>query len=231
LKTERVLITGCGRGLGAALATAFASRGWDVIATCRTLAGAAELEALARRTPSLRIAAMDVADEQSIARLARAAGGHAIDVVISNAVFARREPDLASVDRLNWLEAMTVNAFAPLALARAFAPALARSARPRLVAIGSEMGSLTNNREGGRLSYRTSKAALNMVIRTLACDLASSSIICTSVHPGWVRTRLGGASAPLTPAAAASDLIDLIARLDASHNGCFVDRFGVALPW
>jgi len=225
------LITGYGgNGLGRALAFVLAERGWSVTAVCRTNEQAAILGA---ETQGLAIITreLNLCDDSTIRRLPEDLATAGLELVVSNAVFARREHSLGDVERQTFLQAVEVNAFGALALERACPPLLAAGENPRFVAIGSTMGSFLDRDTTGRYAYRMSKAALNMGLLTLASDPVMAGIIAVSVHPGWVRTRLGGMDAPLSPQDAAERLARFIEGLGAEHHGGFFDSQGKRLAW
>lgn len=227
-----VLVTGSSRGLGLGLVTAYARRGWRVFATCRDPGAAPELAALAARPDAdVRIVPLDLADDAQIDAAGRLLGDEALDLVFHNAAWGDGKARLEDVTSRTWDRALRVNAFAPLAVTRALLEPIARSARRTVVAISSVRGSLGENREGQRYVYRASKAALNMVVRSLAIDLAPRGLIVTAVHPGWVQTAMGGPDAPLSVAESAAAIAELVERLGPEHSGRFLDYLGRELPW
>jgi NAD(P)-dependent dehydrogenase (short-subunit alcohol dehydrogenase family) len=227
-----VLITGASRGLGLELACQYADDGWRVHATCRRPDDAPALAQLAARHPdAVRVRSLDVADHEQLQRFAAALDEPALDLVISNAGWSRRGPTLADVHYADFELAMRINAYATLTLAQLFEDRLAASRLRTLVAISSQMGSIAENRAGGRYVYRSSKAALNMVVRSLAIDLAPRGIVVACLHPGWVRTALGGPSAPLEVGEAVRGMRRVIAGLGAADAGRFWSWDGRELPW
>lgn len=228
---RQALVTGGGGdGLGGALAVILARRGWMVTAGCRT---DAQRHAAERRADEPRIAwiRLDLSSDADIAALPAHLSARPLDLVVNCAAHARREPTLADVGREGLLEAMSVNVYGLFALARALAPSLRAAADPWFVAIGSTMGSFADPTPQGRFSYRTSKAAAHMAIRILACETMLEGIGLAALHPGWVRTKLGGPDAPLSAEEAATDLADLLERLGPEAHGGLIDRFGNPLPW
>jgi NAD(P)-dependent dehydrogenase (short-subunit alcohol dehydrogenase family) len=124
-----------------------------------------------------------------------------------------------------------VNTLAPIRVAKAFVPLLMQGEAPRIVQMTSLMGSIADNGSGGSWSYRLSKAALNMMTKNLSHELAQSAIPCICIHPGWVRTDMGGPKAPLSIGESVAALIDTIDALSMEHSGAFLDRDGKPLPW
>jgi NAD(P)-dependent dehydrogenase (short-subunit alcohol dehydrogenase family) len=135
------------------------------------------------------------------------------------------------VDYENWLRVLEVNTLGAMRVLEAFADLVARSERRLVVTITSGMGSLTDNTSGGSIAYRSSKAAVNMAMRSAAADLAPRGMACVVVHPGWVRTDMGGASAPLTPKQSIAAMRRLIARLGPADSGRFFNYDGQEHPW
>jgi NAD(P)-dependent dehydrogenase (short-subunit alcohol dehydrogenase family) len=228
-----VLITGANRGLGLEFARQYARDGWNVIATCRDPGRARELQALAQASgKKLRVLSMDVTDTGSVHKAAQQLDGIPVDVLINNAGTAGASGQTTgNVDYDNWLRVLAVNTLGPIRVAEAFVDPVARSERRLMVTITSGMGSLTDNTSGGSIAYRTSKAAVNMAMRSAAADLAPRGITCVVIHPGWVKTDMGGASAPLTPQESITAMQRLIARLGPEDSGKFFNYDGREHPW
>lgn len=213
-----LLITGANRGLGLEFVRQYRALGWEVIATARE--GSAELEEL-----GAEVRTVDMAD---LAAVAAVRAGRPLDLLIANAgTYGPREAANAA-EAADWLETFTINTVAPYLFAKALLPE-AREAGGRLVAISTRMGSLAENSSGGFLAYRSSKTALNMAWKTLA--LANPDLICAVLHPGWVQTRMGGASAPVTPQESISGMIKVIEGLKPQDSGEFFDYQGERVPW
>ncbi len=223
-----VLLTGASRGLGLALVESYAVRGWRVHACCRMPERAHALRAVPGEVILHRL---DVRDQTAYPPLADRLGGETIDVVIANAGIGGPRDRIEMLDVPAWFETFHVNCVAPLVLAGALRRHVARSREKKMIAISSILGSIGDNRSGGLYAYRCSKAALDMAWRTLACELRDEGIVCTLLHPGWVRTGLGGEGAPLEPREAAEAIRKLIAELGPEQSGLFLDRNGREIPW
>jgi len=224
-----LLITGANRGLGLEFAQQYAARGWRVHAACREPVMATALKALAG---DVNIHRLDVAMPNQALELARSLAGEAIDLLVNNAgISANEKTSLGDIDYAQWERLMRVNAFGPLRVADAFAPHVAASSRRIMLFMSSRAGSITDNLAGGRYLYRSSKAALNAVVKSLAIDLIPKRVICVAVHPGWARTDMGGPGAPIETAAAVSALRGLVDRLEPHHNGRFLNYDGQELRW
>ena len=231
----RILVTGANRGLGLAFAEAYAKRGDRVFASCRDPSEADQLTELAQaERQSVRILALDVTSLESIqAAVAAVAddGDGSLDILVNNAGRSPRGERFENIEAEGMQAVLAVNTVAPLIVAQQCQPLLARSPRPRIANISSSMGSLTKKDYGRHYSYASSKAALNMVTRAAAHDLADEGIVVTALHPGWVRTDLGGPQAHLSPEESVAGMIDVIDGLEARDSGAFLTWRGEAHPW
>ena len=116
-------------------------------------------------------------------------------------------------------------------MAGAFLSHVKRSSSKIIATISSKMGSIEDNSSGGRYSYRTSKSAVNMVMKSLAVDLKPAGVIAVALNPGWVRTRMGGQGAPLSVEASAAGLRSVLDRLTMQDSGAFLNHDGEIIPW
>jgi NAD(P)-dependent dehydrogenase (short-subunit alcohol dehydrogenase family) len=228
-----VLITGSNRGLGLEFARQYLADGWRVYAACRNPASASKLRRLAEQgDDKLRILAMDVTDPVSIHAAATELDGQAIDLLLNNAgIIGPRGQTIGNIDYEAWTEALAVNTMGPMRVSEAFVEHVARSDRKLIVTLTSGMGSIADNTSGGSIVYRSSKAAVNMVMRSLAIDLAPRGIICVVVNPGWVRTDMGGQNATLESSESISALRSLIATLGPEQSGKFFNHTAREYPW
>ncbi|RME71645.1 MAG: SDR family oxidoreductase [Planctomycetota bacterium] len=228
-----LVISGANRGLGLELTRQYLEDGWRVHAACRRPEQAQELGALAQRhRERLTVHALDVTDHERVAELGRALSGETLDLVFSNAgVLLDRGESALEVRAETLARSFEINATGAFLFGRAFLEGLARSERPVLAAMTSRMGSIGDNTSGGYYAYRASKAALNMLWRTLAHELRPRGICCVLLHPGWVRTRMGSKAAPLEPAESARGLRAVLARLTLQDTGRFFSYDGTELPW
>jgi len=223
------LVTGASRGLGLEFAKQYAAEGWRVIATCRK---PEEAPALAALQGDVRIEPLDVTDFARIEALGRRLDGLPIDLLINNAgIYGPRVTRYDSVDYAAWPEVVRVNVMAPLKVTAVLAPNLAGSSLRIAVGISSLMGSIEDNTSGGSYIYRSSKAALHAVTRSLAIDLRSKKIIVCVLNPGWVRTDMGGSAAMLDPFESVAGMRDVISRLTLRESGYFFNYDGTELPW
>jgi NAD(P)-dependent dehydrogenase (short-subunit alcohol dehydrogenase family) len=228
-----VLITGANRGLGLEFARQYLADGWQVYATCRDPDAASELRGLAAAGgQKLRILPLDVTDIASVKAAAGELDGKAIDLLINNAgVGGARGQTIGNIDYDAWGKVFDVNSMGPTRVSEAFVDHVARSERKLIVTLTSGMGSIADNTSGGSIAYRSSKAAVNMVMRSLAIDLAPRGVTCVVVNPGWVQTDMGGPNATLTPAESVSRLRRLIDTLRPAQSGKFFNHDGREYAW
>jgi NAD(P)-dependent dehydrogenase (short-subunit alcohol dehydrogenase family) len=228
-----VLITGANRGLGFEFARQYAADGWRVLAACRNPAAAGELQRLVQGSKgTVSAVTMDVTDAESVRGAAKQPKDAAVDVLINNAGIAGKSGQTTgNVDYENWAHVLDVNTMGPLRVTESFVEHVARSERKLVITITSGMGSLADNTSGGSIAYRSSKAAVNMAMRSAAIDLAPRGIICVLVHPGWVKTDMGGPKAPLPAQDSVSAMRRLIDRLGPKDSGKFYSYDGREYPW
>ncbi len=224
-----VLVTGANRGLGLEFARSYAADGWRVHACCRQPEKAKNLKQL---DGDIEIHRVDVNDGLKVAALARSLKDEAIDILINNAgVFGPRKGRLGSIPYDDWLQVFQVNVLGALRVTENLIDSVSASERKLIVNISSKMGSITTTSGGDQYIYRSSKAALNMVSKNLAIDLKERGISVISVHPGWVRTDMGGPSADVSPEESVAGLRKVIDTADQSASGRFFTFEGEELPW
>ena len=156
--------------------------------------------------------------------------GQAVEQAVNAGVIGNRDMLPEKVDRALWLETLAINTVAPLAIAGAFLPNL-KPTGGKLIAISSRLGSIGFNTIGGQYIYRSSKAGLNAVWRSLAIDTKAEKITCVVLHPGWVRTDMGGQGADISVEESVNGMSALIDRLTFAESGKFFDYRGQELPW
>lgn len=222
----RILITGANRGIGLALAATLSGRGHSVIAASRRPA-APPLD-----NQHLRHIELDVTDQRSIAAAAATLADEPLDIVVNNAgIFGPRGAGLGQIDDAVWHDVFATNVIGAYRVSEAFLPHLRRGRDKKLVTISSRMGSMGANTTGGEYVYRSSKAAVNAVMRSLAIDLAPEGIIVAVLHPGWVRTDMGGAAATLDVETSADGLAAVLLGLTTAQSGGFFNHDGAPLVW
>ncbi|WP_018098364.1 SDR family NAD(P)-dependent oxidoreductase [Sinorhizobium meliloti] len=222
-----MLITGASRGLGQELARQYAAAGWQVIACVRQPSARDGETGIERRI-------LDVTDARSMAALAESLGEQPIDVLINNAGVRGDTGGLSTVRREDFLEVMRVNALAPILIVQALLRNLLAGGDRIVANISSRAGSLaegTLDDDEGDYAYRCSKAALNMATVKLAQDLRPHRVTVLSLHPGWVRTDMGGHQASVPVAESAAGLKAIIDRAGLAESGSFRAFDGRTVSW
>ncbi len=232
LKMPTVLITGANRGLGLEFCHQYASESWAVIACCRQPGLASDLNKLCHHYP-IQLETLDVADFSQIDTLAQKLADARIDVLINNAgIYAdKRELGFGNLDYPTWTQSLITNSMAPVKMAEAFLEPIKRSDKKLIVNISSLMGSLSDNLSGGSLFYRSSKAALNAAMKNLSIDLKDQHIGVLTLHPGWVKTDMGGANALISAKESVAGMRSLIENFTSEQTGSFVRYDGKPIPW
>ena len=222
-----VIVTGANRGIGLALVQQLLARGDTVEATCRRPGEAAEL-----RATGARVHGVDVASGASVAAFAHALDGAAIDLVINNAgTYGDPRQRLEEFDYEAAMRTFEINALGALRVSQAFVPHLRRGTGKKLAHLSSNLASIGATTRPGDLAYRMSKAALNMISKSIAAELHDDHIISIVVHPGWVRTEMGGPEAPLTAAESARGVLTQIDAAGFVDSGAFLDYRGKRWAW
>ena len=227
MNTYTVLITGANRGIGLEFAKQYAADGWQVLACCRRPQSAVMLQALATEHSNVKVLALDVGDFKQIEALALTLKDKTIDVLINNAGVYPQSDSSAE----DWAEAFKINSMAPLKMAQAFTPHVAKSTLKKIATLSSKMGSLDDNTSGGSYSYRSSKAAVNMVMKSLSIDLKPADIAVVTLHPGWVQTDMGGSNALINTPTSVAGLRKVIENLGLSNTGKFIAYDGKEIAW
>ncbi len=223
-----VVVIGANRGIGLAFARSYAADGWRVDATCRDPDAATELGGVAG---DVRVHRLNATDDARAIEIARSIDGP-VDAFIYNAgIYGPRRPSLGEVDVGVWQEVLPVNTIAPLKVAEAFIDRVAAGERKTMAFLTSKQGSIADNRSGGSYFYRTSKAALNAGVRSLAQDLSGKGIKAVVLHPGWVKTDMGGPGASITPAQSVAGLRAVIDNLTPAQSGRFWNYDGTEIAW
>lgn len=231
MSTQHVLVTGANRGLGLEFVRQYLADGATVTATVRDPAEARELAELQTRVGErLTVEPLDLLDGDAIDALAARLSDCAIDVLIHNAGYMTRH-DFGHSAWADFETHFRINSYAPLRLAEAFARQVAQSTERKFVTLSSLLGSVAANDSGGLYAYRASKAAANAILKSLSIDLRNRGITVLALHPGWVRTRMGGANAPLDAPTSVAGLRQVIAKASLANSGDFLQWDGRTLPW
>jgi NAD(P)-dependent dehydrogenase (short-subunit alcohol dehydrogenase family) len=224
-----VLITGANRGLGLEFCKQYADDGWQVLACCRKPEAATELQ----NHPQINLYALDVTNFDQIDRLAEQLNASAVDVLINNAgIYGDKSHRcFGRLDYDSWTKTLKINTQAPVKMAESFLPHIQRGNKKLIVSITSQMGSIEDNGSGGSILYRSSKAALNAAMKSLALDLKKLGIGILIVHPGWVKTDMGGQNAMIDATTSVAGIRLVIARFNPNQSGRFTKYDGSYLPW
>ena len=233
---QRILITGANRGLGLEFTRQCLEKGALVFAGCRNPETAGDLHKLsAVHAEQLTILKLDVTDETSIDASIDTVSSQVdgLDLLINNAGAFPRGETPATLDAKTMLETFHLNAIAPMIVAQRCLDLLRAGDHPKIANSSSKMGSLwwKEKEGGGDYSYCSSKAALNMLTRTLAFDLRSEGIIVVAITPSWVQTDMGGMSADLTPTKSIDGMLNVIEGLTEADTSKFYNWDGREHPW
>jgi NAD(P)-dependent dehydrogenase (short-subunit alcohol dehydrogenase family) len=226
MPAHHAIIVGASRGIGLALVHELASRGYRVIATERSHGDA--LHDLADRHGSVAIASCDVTRPDSWQAVAERLESPTDLLILNAGVYGPKDQSLAALDRDNVADMVMVNAVGPIQLALALLPRVREGGTIGMMT--SKMGSIDDS-SGGVNLYRISKVAQNMLARSLFEHHAKARQVgVLSLHPGWVRTDMGGANAPVEPAASARGLVEVLESEDAPRHA-FLAYDGTPIPW
>jgi len=225
-----ILITGANRGLGLEFAKQYTAAGHTIIGACRQpdAKDSADLKKLASR-----VVACDIADQASVDAMARELKGAAIDILINNGALPPDSGTLGELDMARVEQVVAVNGVAPIRVTQALLPNLKLGSRKLVVSISSDLGSIAGVTKDsvGYYAYRAGKAALNMLNACIGNELGPKGFTCIALHPGWVRTRMGGEQAPLDAPTSVAGMIRVIERATPSQSGAFLDHQGHTRPW
>lgn len=224
-----VLVTGANRGLGLEFVRQYAKSGWKVIACCRSPERASALSDLAE-TYDVELHKLNVASESEINELAISLKGHPIDHLILNAgVLGEKCANLGEMTQSDWLDVLTINTVAPALLIQALRDNVASSVLKTIAGISTRVASLDDNSSGGMYSYRASKAALNQILVSASKNLAEQGVKTVALHPGWVKTDMGGESATFTVEESVNGMMKVIREL--TESGSFRVFDGSVIAW
>lgn len=228
-----ILITGTNRGIGLHLTNIFAENGWQVLACCRKPKNADKLNEVAKKYNNIEILKLDVSDFDSIEALGKSLKDKKIDILLNNAgVYGNNKGQFfGNIDYKSFKDTLKINTLAPLKLSEIFIEHVKRSDKKVIAILTSMMGSITLNTDGKELIYRVSKCAANMVVKCLSNELKEKNISVIAIHPGWVKTDMGGNDAPVTPEESAKGIYNVLMNINMNSTGKFIDFQGNELPW
>lgn len=229
---KTVLVTGANRGLGFEFAKQYLEQGCRVIATVREASKIAALAPLSERFGDpLTIKTLEVSDATSRKQFADAIGSQPIHILINNAGVSGGWGELGKLDEAAWLKVLQVNTIAPIKLTELLRANLAAAEDATVVFLSSKMGSMADNTSGGSYIYRSSKAALNAAAKSLAIELGREHIDVAILHPGWVRTDMGGPNGLIDASVSVSGMRSVISGLTKDQCGMFIAYDGTMIPW
>lgn len=230
----KTLITGANRGIGLEFALQLAARGERVFATCRNPSDARELHNVQTQYPDLvSITALDVTDPQSITESHHVISTQTetLDLLINNAGINVDDGGLGAFDIETMKTILTVNSIGPMLATQQYLNLITAGNQPKIVNISSGLGSLTNLHPKGHYSYSASKSALNMYSLRLSHDLKGTGVIVIMLHPGWVKTDMGGQNANITTEYSIKNMLRFIDGLTFGDSGGYYDYSGQKIPW
>ena len=226
-----VLITGANRGLGLGFVKNFLAKNVRVICTTRNISGSkALLECKKKYSKSLEILELDLLEENSENTLSDLLSDRPIDIFINNAGVGNSNQRFGVVSSKPWLEVLKVNLIAPLTVAQSIIENIKKGSDKKIYFLSSQLGSIEDNTSGGMYIYRSSKTALNQVVKSLSVDLKSMGITVISLHPGWVKTDMGGPNALVSIDESIKGMMKVIDTTDIRNTGTFLNYNGKGLP-
>ena len=225
-----VLITGANRGLGYEFVKQYSENGFEVIACCRNKNNAKDLEGLAETSNKIKVYELDVGNVKAIKSLSQQLQNEKIDVLINNAGIYRSST-VGNINYDDWLESFKINTIAPHQIIINFLDQIKNSDLKKVISITSKMGSIDDNTSGGSYIYRTSKTALNSMMKSLTHDLKGQGISTLTLHPGWVRTDMGGPGGWIDAFESVQGMIKQIDKLKIDDSGKYLDYAGKSINW
>lgn len=227
-----ILITGTNRGIGLEFVKHYLKNNEKVIATYRNKNSAKDLLELKNTTSNLFLLELDVSNPNSINEFASKITDQPIDTFINNAgVFGPRNNEFGNFNAKEWLDVFNINTIAPLLITQKILKNLRLGKNKKLVFISSKVGSIEENTGGGMYIYRSSKTALNQVIKSLSIDFKDENFIAAALHPGWVQTDMGGPNALIDTKTSVKGMAEVIDSLVLKNSGSFYNYDGSSIPW
>ena len=227
-----VLVTGANRGLGLGFVKNYLGKNVNVVGTTRDLKSSKELLALKEKFPNnLEIFELDLLKESAGDTLANFLGERPIDILINNAGVGSTNQHFEAVSPKPWLEVLKVNLIAPLMITQSIINNVKKGSDKKIYFLSSQLGSIGDNASGGMYIYRSSKTGLNQVVKSLSVDLKPQGITVVSLHPGWVKTDMGGPNAPVSIDESIEGMMQVIDATDIRDTGRFLNYDGKELPW
>ncbi|MCL1137275.1 SDR family oxidoreductase [Shewanella pneumatophori] len=229
---KHLLITGANRGIGLTFVKAYLSAGWQVTACCRSPNDADKLLSLKSVYQKLTIVKLDLDELDNISLDSLNLPEESFDLVIHNAgYYGPKGVSFGQVNLGEWRKVLEINTLGPLFITNLLYPKLNLTQGCTLAFISSKVGSMADNGSGGGYYYRSSKAALNAVVKSLSIDLATDGVKSVALHPGWVLTDMGGPNALIDTETSVQGMMQVIDKLSFEQSGSFIDYQGKTIPW
>ena len=224
---KNILITGANRGIGLKF-TEILSANNNIYATARDITNADDL----KKFDNTELLELDLLDKDSIKSFCSELKDIPLDMIINNAgIFQDEQMEETILDPELWLDEIMINAIGPIVLSQKLKENIMSGNDKKIIFISSQMGSIDDNYSGGYYFYRTSKSALNSAAKSLSIDWKADGISVLMLHPGWVRTDMGGSNAKLDIDTSVSKMLDVINSLDMGKTGTFLNYEGKKLEW
>ena len=224
---KNILITGANRGIGLKFAEVLSANN-NIYATARDITNADDL----KKFDHTELLELDLLDKDSIKSFCSELKDIPLDMIINNAgIFQDEQMEETILDPELWLDEIMINAIGPIVLSQKLKENIMSGNDKKIIFISSQMGSIDDNYSGGYYFYRTSKSALNSAAKSLSIDWKADGISVLMLHPGWVRTDMGGSNAKLDIDTSVSKMLDVINSLDMGKTGTFLNYEGKKLEW
>ena len=224
---SNILIIGANRGLGLEFAKQYSNKNHNIFATTRNNSASQELNEI----KNSNIFELDLNSDESLNKFVNEISPQKIDILIHNAGIFRDEQLEQDLDINAWMNEMRINAVIPIILARKLKANIQMAKDKKIVFISSQMGSIDDNYSGRFYFYRSSKSALNSAAKSLSIDWKEDGISILIIHPGWVKTDMGGDNANLEISDSISQMIKVIDDMTLSNSGSFVNYAGKKIEW
>ena len=233
-----VFITGTNKGLGYGFVRQYLKLGYKVIATCRNIAYADNLNNLSSIfSDKLKLVEMDLNDIDSVKNLSKTLKNDVIDIFISNAAtnlgyISNKEKNIfGAIDEKIWMEVLKLNCVMPLMIAQQLKKNILDGVEKKIIFISAKTASIEDNSSGGMYMNRSTRTALNQVVKSLSIDLEKDHVKVLAMSPGWVKTDSGGKGALIDVKTSVDGMINVISKLSCESSGSFMDYQGEIIPW
>ena len=233
-----VFITGTNKGLGYEFVRQYLKLGYKVIATCRNIAHADNLNNLSSNfSDKLKLVEMDLNDVDSVKNLSKTLKSNVIDIFISNAAtnlgyISNKEKNVfGAIDEKIWIEVLKLNCVMPLMIAQQLKKNILQGVEKKIIFMSAKTASIEDNISGGMYMNRSTRTALNQVVKSLSIDLEKDHVNVLAMSPGWVKTDSGGKGALIDVKTSVDGMINVISKLTRESSGSFMDYKGEIIPW